>query len=78
VEWGAYVARVASDSPATEAGLEEGDIITRIGEVPLDETHSLINALFNYEPGDEITLTVYRGSRSIEIQVTLGETRLNS
>jgi len=73
VEWGVYVADVFADSPAARAGLERGDIIVRIGEVNLDENHSYINTIFNYSPGDKVTLEVYRGNKRIEIQVTFGE-----
>jgi S1-C subfamily serine protease len=78
VDWGAYIFRVMPDSPAMRAGLQEGDIITKIGDVSLDEEHNFINALFNYQPGEEVTLTVFRGSGLIEVQVTLGETRRDS
>jgi serine protease Do len=78
VEWGAYIAGVVQGSPAMQAGLQEGDIITQVGEVALNENHSFINALFNYEPGEEIAVTVYRGANPIEIHVTLGETQVNS
>jgi 2-alkenal reductase len=78
VQWGAFVSRVVQDSPAAKAGLKEGDIITQIGELPLDEGHSFINALFNFQPGEDVTLTVFRGTSPVELQVTLGETRINS
>lgn len=73
VEWGVYVADVFADSPAARAGLERGDIIVRIGEIDLGENHSYINTIFNYSPGDKVTLEVYRGNKRIEIQVTFGE-----
>jgi S1-C subfamily serine protease len=54
---------VAENSPASQAGLQEGDIITKIGDVALDETHSYVNALFEFKPGDQITLEVVRGMK---------------
>jgi 2-alkenal reductase len=75
VQWGAYVTRVGADSPAAEAGIQPGDIITRIGEVELDGEHSYINALFTYQPGDTVGLVIVREGRQIEAQVTLGEAR---
>ncbi len=72
-EWGVYVTRVADNSPASRAGLQEGDIITKIGDVALDETHSYINAIFEYQPGDQIALDVVRGNEKMPVQVTLGE-----
>jgi serine protease Do len=76
-QWGAYITRVAPDSPAGEAGLQQGDIITKIGDVALDETHSYVNALFESQPGDQITLEVVRGNKAMQVQVTLGEAQQN-
>jgi serine protease Do len=73
-QWGIYVTRVTAGSPAGKAGIQRGDILTRIGDVALDETHSYINALFNYKPGDQVTVELMRGTQSIQMQVTLGET----
>jgi serine protease Do len=72
-EWGVYVTRVQRNSPASKAGLQEGDIITKIGDVILDETHSYVNTLFQFQPGDETTLEVTRGTQTLRMEVTLGE-----
>ena len=58
VQWGVYVSRVAANSPASEAGLQRGDIITSVGGIALDETHSYLNTLYTYKPGDKVTLKV--------------------
>jgi 2-alkenal reductase len=73
IQWGAYVTDVASNSPASQANLQRGDIITAIGNVTLDETHSYINALFTYKPGDQVTLTLARNGKTLQVQVTLGD-----
>lgn len=76
VEWGIYVTEVEGGSPAGEAGLQVGDIITSIGDVPLDETHSYINTLFASQPGDLITIELVRNGQTLEMQVTLAESTL--
>ena len=73
-DWGAFVSEVSRNSPASTAGIQPGDIITQIGDVPLDADHSFINALFSYSPGEEITLQIMRGQELIEVNVMLGET----
>lgn len=73
VEWGAYVTQVASGSPAAQAGLRRGDIILQIGEHPIDATHSYLNALFAYRPGDRVTLKVWRDGKIVDLEVTLSE-----
>jgi len=75
VEWGVYVTEVVSGSPAAKAGIEKGDMITRIGDVSLDETHSYINTLFTYQSGDKVTITLQRGNKESQVEVTLGESK---
>lgn len=73
VQWGAYVTRVEGSSPAAQAGLQENDIITRIGDIAIDETHSYVNSLFEYQPGDTIPLVIVRNGEETQLQITLGE-----
>lgn len=73
VEWGAYVVRVANGTPAESAGIRQGDIILRIGEKVLDETTQFINALFAYQPGDQVEVEVLRGSQRLLLQASLVE-----
>jgi len=74
VEWGIFVSEVMPGGPADLGGVLYGDIITKIGEIPLDEDSSYVNALFTHSPGVSITLQVIRGNQEIDIQVLLGET----
>ena len=73
VEYGAYITEIISDSPADLAGLDYGDIITHVGEVEINESQSYINALFQYEPGDTITIQFIRDGAPLIVEVTLGE-----
>jgi serine protease Do len=75
VQWGIYITRVAVDSPASQAGLMMGDIITAINEIPIDKEHSYLNTLYAFQPGDTVSLTIYREDRITELQVTLGESK---
>lgn len=75
VEWGIYVAEVIEGSPAEAAGIRPGDIITRIGNLPIDANHPFINVLFNFKPGDEVTVELVRRSRVLQVTLTLGESR---
>jgi 2-alkenal reductase len=73
VEWGAYVTRVGSGSPAGNAGIRQGDIIVRMDDQQLDEDTQFVNALFNYQPGDVVEVEIVRDSQHITLQVTLTE-----
>jgi len=75
VQWGAYISDVFPGSPAAVSGLSEGDIITHIDEVPLDEDHTYINTLFTHEPGEEVLIKVVRDRQEIVITLILGESR---
>jgi 2-alkenal reductase len=77
VQWGAYVTRVSSGSPASQAGLQQGDIIIRVGSVAMDATHSYLNTLYTYKPGDMVTLQLIRNGQTTQVQVTLGESTHN-
>jgi serine protease Do len=75
VQWGAFISDIVAGSPAEKAGLQKGDIITKVGDVSIDETHSFINALFAYKPGDVVNLDVVRNGQHLQVQVTLGESQ---
>ncbi|MBE0695979.1 MAG: trypsin-like peptidase domain-containing protein, partial [Anaerolineaceae bacterium] len=55
VEWGVFVRAVLPNSPASKAGLEQGDFITGIGGTALDEMHSYMNTLFQHKSGEQVT-----------------------
>lgn len=77
VDWGAYVTDVNANSPAAQAGIESGDIITEIGGNPIDENSSFVNALFAHQAGEQVVIKVARENKSLEFTVTLGETSAN-
>jgi 2-alkenal reductase len=77
-QWGVYITSVATNSPASQANLQRGDILTGIGGVSLDETHSYINILFTYRPGDQVTVEFVRNGQAHQVQVTLGESNSGS
>jgi putative serine protease PepD len=71
-EQGAGVAEVSPGSGAEDAGIRTGDVITTVGDRRVDGADSLIAAIRSYRPGDEVTLTVLRGSDRSTVRVTLG------
>jgi 2-alkenal reductase len=73
VEWGVYITNVAPDSPAAQAGLQPDDLLVQIGDTAIDETHSYLNSLFQYQPGDTVMVTFVRGTQRMQAEVTLGE-----
>lgn len=72
---GAVVQSVAADSPAQEAGLQEGDVVTAVDGSAVDTPQDLVDAVSAKEPGDSITLTVERTGEeeALTVKATLGE-----
>lgn len=62
---------ILPDSPAEKAGLKEGDIITKVNNDKVDESHSLTSLLGKHKPGDTIKLTIVRDGSERTIDVTL-------
>jgi S1-C subfamily serine protease len=69
---GAQVAELVQGSPAAEAGLRQGDIITALGEEKVTSTEDLVAAIAAREPGETVTLEVERGGQATSLKVTLG------
>ncbi|WP_413815901.1 S1C family serine protease [Kitasatospora purpeofusca] len=69
---GAVVVAVTAGGPAASAGLQPGDVITRIGDTPVDSLNSLTTALASLAPGSKVTVTYSRDGRSATAEVTLG------
>ena len=69
---GAQIAEVVQGSPAAEAGLQQGDIITALGEDEIASTEDLVAAIAAREPGETVTLEVERNSQKTSVKVTLG------
>jgi S1-C subfamily serine protease len=71
---GARVVSVQDGSPAADAGLKAGDVVTAIDDRPVTSSTELTAAVRSRTPGDTVTLTVARGGQSQSIEVTLGST----
>ncbi|MEW5992505.1 MAG: trypsin-like peptidase domain-containing protein [Chloroflexota bacterium] len=63
---------VIGGGPADQAGIREGDIITKIGDQAIDSEHPLDLVLSSFAPGQTIELEVLRGRDTLTISVTLG------
>ena len=48
-----------------------GDVITAVDDTEIDGIEALRQTLQNYEPGDEVTLSIIRDQKTITVDVTL-------
>ena len=69
---GARVQDVSTDSPAQQAGLEDGDLITAINEEEVSDGVELIVKIRSFAPGETVTLEVSRGGQVESYDVVLG------
>ena len=70
---GALIEWVEPDSPADEAGLREGDVITAIDGRAVDKDHPLDRHIRRYAPGDRVEITYWREGREQTVRIRLGE-----
>ncbi len=68
---GAAVKVVSEDSPAAASGLKVNDIITAINGEDITTSSELVKIVSACQPGDEMTLTVYRQGESEQLTLTL-------
>ena len=69
---GAYVASVVEDGPAAKAGIQEGDVITKLGDDEITSADGLIIALRSHEVGEKVEITLMRGKEEKTVTVELG------
>ena len=69
---GAYVASVVEDGPAAKAGIQEGDVITKLGDDEITSADGLIIALRSHEVGEKVEITLMRGKDEKKVTVELG------
>lgn len=68
---GAKVGVVTPDSPAQQAGIQDGDVITAINGKLVADSTELVVAIRDNAPGDAVTLTILRDGRTHDVTATL-------
>jgi serine protease Do len=68
---GVYVAGLTEGGAAANAGLKEGDIILKIGEVDINSTPQLQEQIGRFRPGDKVNVTILREDKERIVSVTL-------
>ena len=81
VNHGAYVktssgnrnsSAVVSGGPADKAGIKDGDIITKVGNVEVGRAGSVSTLVGEYMTGDTVRFTILRNGEEKTIDITLG------
>jgi serine protease Do len=58
---------VASNTPASEAGVKEGDQIVKLGELRVVNRFDVERALWDVHSGDTVSVTVLRSGREVKV-----------
>lgn len=69
--YGVIIGRVQPGSPAEKAGMQAGDVITRIDNRPITDIRALRNRIGLVRLGQQMTVDIIRDKQSKTIQVTV-------
>jgi serine protease Do len=72
---GCMLERVSEGGPAFKAGLKVGDIITKLSSTPIEDNSALIEFIADSQPGDEVTMEVFREGLGMGMLLTIEERR---
>lgn len=70
VEKGIFVYKVYDGSPASLAGLEAGDIVTKIGKYEVTDNDALKSILYKYQVGDKAEVKYIRNGKEMTTEVS--------
>ncbi len=68
---GVYVAGLTDGGAAQEAGVREGDVITKVGDVPVNSSSELQEQVSRFRPGDHVNVSLTRGEAEKSLTIVL-------
>lgn len=69
---GALVGSVGADGPSGQAGVQKGDVITKLSGTKVTDSESLTSALEAHKPGEKVAVDVLRSGQTKTLTITLG------
>ncbi|MDP2892472.1 MAG: trypsin-like peptidase domain-containing protein [Bacillota bacterium] len=70
---GIYVEWLIDGMPIQYSGMQSGDVITAVNGTPVESMEALTQMLDNLKVGDTVSCTVWRSSKTLTINVQLGD-----
>jgi S1-C subfamily serine protease len=67
------VVNVLAKTPADRAGLQAGDVLTRIDDTPVTDPQGALNAIARVKPGDRVSLGIVRDGEPRQVVVTVAQ-----
>ncbi len=71
----AKMTQIRENTPASDSGLKEGDILLQVGKVPVHQPEDVIDASFFISAGDNVPITVMRGNEKLTFNVEAESTK---
>ncbi|MCB9372028.1 MAG: trypsin-like peptidase domain-containing protein [Microthrixaceae bacterium] len=68
---GAQIVSVSAGSPAEGAGIQEGDLIVRVGDDSVQSNTDLAAAIRSHQPGDTVEIVLVRNGQEATVTATL-------
>ena len=69
---GVVIAQVEAGSPAAQAGLQAGDVVTKINGSAVENVRDFARYIGESKPGTQLQLEFWREGRSQNIEMTVG------
>jgi serine protease Do len=69
----AVIQSFAEGSPAADSGLQQGDVLLRIGAVPVHSPPDVLNASFFLTADQDVPITVFRDGKEVTVTVTAAD-----
>jgi S1-C subfamily serine protease len=69
---GAFVQEVVTGTAADAAGLQAGDVVTKVDGTTVNQATDLTKAIQGHKPGDKVKITYQRGGKTATTTATLG------
>ncbi|MDZ7856138.1 S1C family serine protease [Sphaerotilus sp.] len=73
VDHGVLITGVLQGGPASAAGMQPGDVVLKVGAVPVASTAQLLNAVAALKPLSPAVITVQRGDQALELKVRVAQ-----
>jgi serine protease Do len=67
------VVELADEGPAAEAGLQPGDLIIEVDQVPVNEVREFDRKIYSYKAGDTVLLLVKRQGAALYLTLKVGK-----
>jgi serine protease DegQ len=73
VDHGVLITGVLQGGPASAAGMQPGDVVLKVGTVPVGSTAQLLNAVAALKPQSPAVITVQRGAHALDLTVQVAQ-----